>query len=90
MKAAPETEGYKADPPQTFRSNWSHCSRHVIKNGLRVLILLEGRDASGKDRAVNRMTAHLSPRDTRVVALGSLPTTTQQLVLQALRGQPAR
>lgn len=44
--------------------------RHFIKNGERILILLEGRDAAGKDGSIKRIVAHLSPRDTRVVALG--------------------
>lgn len=43
---------------------------HVIKHGHKVLILFEGRDASGKDGAIKRITQHLSPRETRVVALG--------------------
>jgi polyphosphate kinase 2 len=44
--------------------------RHVIRHGIQVLILLEGRDAAGKDGCIKRMTEFLSPRDTRVVALG--------------------
>ncbi len=44
--------------------------RHLIRNNLRILILFEGRDASGKDGVVKRITEYLSPRDTRVVALG--------------------
>jgi polyphosphate kinase 2 len=44
--------------------------RHVIKHGHKVLVILEGRDASGKDGTIKRIVQHLSPRDTRVVALG--------------------
>ncbi|MEP7299262.1 MAG: polyphosphate kinase 2 [Burkholderiales bacterium] len=44
--------------------------RHVIGHGDRILVLLEGRDSSGKDGSIKRIVAHLSPRDTRVVALG--------------------
>lgn len=44
--------------------------RHFIKCDNRILILLEGRDASGKDGVIKRIVEHLSPRDTRVVALG--------------------
>jgi polyphosphate kinase 2 len=43
---------------------------HIIKCDLRVLILFEGRDASGKDGMIKAITEHLSPRETRVVALG--------------------
>ena len=41
----------------------------IISSGLRLLVILEGRDAAGKDGTVKRITRHLSPRETRVVAL---------------------
>jgi polyphosphate kinase 2 len=44
--------------------------RHVIRHGQQLLILLEGRDAAGKDGSIKRLVEYLSPRDTRVVALG--------------------
>jgi polyphosphate kinase 2 len=44
--------------------------RHIIKHGHKVLVIFEGRDASGKDGAIKRIVEHLSPRETRVVALG--------------------
>ncbi|HUN52863.1 MAG TPA: hypothetical protein VMU42_17190, partial [Candidatus Sulfotelmatobacter sp.] len=44
--------------------------RHIIAGGDRILVLLEGRDAAGKDGTIKRITQHLSPRETRVVALG--------------------
>ncbi len=44
--------------------------KHVIKNGLKVLVILEGRDAAGKDGTIKRIVQHMSPRETRVVALG--------------------
>lgn len=44
--------------------------RHFIRQGDRILVLLEGRDSAGKDGSIKRIVAHLSPRDTRVVALG--------------------
>lgn len=44
--------------------------RHVIKTGQKLLVILEGRDAAGKDGAIKRIVQHLSPRDARVVALG--------------------
>ena len=43
---------------------------HVIRRGRRVLVLFEGRDAAGKDGVIKRIVKHLSPRETRVVALG--------------------
>ena len=44
--------------------------RHLIKHDEKVLILFEGRDAAGKDGTIKRIVAYLSPRETRVVALG--------------------
>jgi polyphosphate kinase len=44
--------------------------KHVIKHGHRALVIFEGRDASGKDGVIKRIVQHLSPRETRVVALG--------------------
>ena len=44
--------------------------RHFIACKDKILVLLEGRDAAGKDGAIKRIVEHLSPRDTRVVALG--------------------
>jgi len=46
------------------------CQRHIIESGQRVLIIFEGRDAAGKDGTIKRITEHLSPRETRVIALG--------------------
>jgi polyphosphate kinase 2 len=44
--------------------------KHVIKHKHKVLVIFEGRDASGKDGTIKRIVEHLSPRETRVVALG--------------------
>ena len=44
--------------------------RQIIADGERVLVIVEGRDAAGKDGAIKHMVEHLSPRETRVVALG--------------------
>jgi polyphosphate kinase len=44
--------------------------RHFINCDDRILIIFEGRDASGKDGTIKRIVQHLSPRETRVVALG--------------------
>jgi polyphosphate kinase 2 len=44
--------------------------RHFIGCGDKILVLLEGRDAAGKDGSIKRIVEYLSPRETRVVALG--------------------
>lgn len=43
--------------------------RHNIEKGRRLLVILEGRDAAGKDGSIKSITENLSPRDTKVVAL---------------------
>lgn len=68
-KAAQEPQGYK-ETLHHLQVELVKLQRHLIKNDLRILVLLEGRDASGKDGVIKRITAHLSPRETRVVALG--------------------
>jgi polyphosphate kinase 2 len=44
--------------------------KHIIKHDHKVLVIFEGRDASGKDGTIKRIVEHLSPRETTVVALG--------------------
>lgn len=43
--------------------------KHIISHNHKFLIIFEGRDSSGKDGVIKRITEHLSPRETRVVAL---------------------
>ena len=47
--------------------------RDVIERGSKIAVVIEGRDGAGKDGTIKRIIEHLSPRDTRVVAL-SKPT----------------
>ena len=42
----------------------------LISKGDQILVILEGRDTAGKDGTIKTITEHLSPRETRVVALG--------------------
>ena len=44
--------------------------RDIIAHDRRLLVIFEGRDAAGKDGVIKRIVQHLSPRETRVVALG--------------------
>ena len=43
--------------------------KHVKNAGMRIVALFEGRDAAGKGGTIKRITEHLNPRGTRVVAL---------------------
>lgn len=44
--------------------------KEIIASDLKLLVIIEGRDAAGKDGTIKKITKHLSPRETRVVALG--------------------
>ena len=44
--------------------------KEVISSDLKLLVILEGRDAAGKDGTIKRIIKHLSPRETKVIALG--------------------
>ena len=62
-------KGYKANLRE-LQIELVKVQRHIIKHGHEVLVIFEGRDASGKDGTIKRIVQHLSPRETRVVALG--------------------
>lgn len=63
-----------------YRSELTRLQAELVKlqewvkvNGLKVVVLFEGRDAAGKGGTINRITECLNPRYCRVVALG-VPT----------------
>ncbi len=51
--------------------NWT------IKNGKKIVIIFEGRDAAGKGGAIRRITSHINPRHFRIVALPK-PTSEEE------------
>ena len=57
------------DELQLLQIELVKLQKEIIQKGLRLLVILEGRDTAGKDGTIKRITEHLSPRDTRVVAL---------------------
>ena len=67
-------------PPKAYKyvEELAHLQFELIKlqewvrlNGLRVVVLFEGRDAAGKGGVIKRITQSLNPRICRVVALGT-------------------
>ena len=62
-------EDYKAQL-RALRIELVKLQRHFMRCGDSILVLLEGRDAAGKDGSIKRIVEDLSPRETRVVALG--------------------
>ena len=83
-----KTTALQTSPPTCNKSDYNHelrrlqielvkLHRHVIAAGHKVLIILEGRDAAGKDGTIKRIAEHLSPREVRVVAPGK-PSNREQ------------
>ncbi|WP_427788879.1 polyphosphate kinase 2 [Brevundimonas diminuta] len=58
-----------ADTLEALQIQMVETQAWAIEQGLKVVIVFEGRDAAGKDGAIKRMTEHMAPRQTRVVAL---------------------
>ena len=69
VNAAISREDYEAQM-RMLQVELVKLQRHFIGCGDRILVLLEGRDAAGKDGSIKRIVEYLSPRETRVVALG--------------------
>ncbi len=68
--AAPQTPLDYSTQLRLLQIELVKLQRHFIGCGDRILVVLEGRDAAGKDGAIKRIVQHLSPRETRVIALG--------------------
>ena len=78
--AAPATDTPHAKAPISARDYQAQLhllqvelvklQRHFIGCGDQILVVVEGRDAAGKDGSIKRIVEYLSPRETRVVALG--------------------
>ncbi|XBQ17270.1 MAG: polyphosphate kinase 2 [Oceanicaulis sp.] len=67
-----EKDSYKAEL-RRLQIGLAAMQRRLIAEKRRLLVIFEGRDASGKDGVIKRIAAHQSPRETRAVALG-VPT----------------
>lgn len=62
---------------RTLQVELLKAQRHIRENGLKLLMLFEGRDAAGKGGTIKRFMEHLNPRAARVVALEK-PTEREQ------------
>ena len=54
---------------QRYQIELLKLQKFVKEKGLKILILMEGRDAAGKGGTIKRLTQHLNPRGCRIVAL---------------------
>ena len=61
-------DGYKAELV-SLQIHLVKYQQWAVEKGEKVVIVFEGRDGAGKDGAIKRITEHLAPRNTRVVAL---------------------
>ena len=52
-----------------LQSDLVRYQQWAMAEGEKVVIIFEGRDGAGKDGAIKRITEHLAPRNTRVIAL---------------------
>ena len=71
--AAPRKLGRKAYDAELARLQVElvKLQEWIKKEGLKVVVLFEGRDAAGKGGTIKRITESLNPRISRVVALGT-------------------
>lgn len=63
-----KTENY-ADALEALQIEMVATQAWAIEQGVKLLVVLEGRDTAGKDGAIKRITEYASPRQTRVIAL---------------------
>lgn len=69
-----KTKNYQTDL-RRLQIGLVRYQRWAIKTGAKALVIFEGRDGAGKDGTIARITAHLAPRNTRVI---SLPKPTER------------
>ena len=62
---------------QELQKQLIQLQQWVVANRKKVVILFEGRDAAGKGGAIRRITAHINPRQYRIVALAK-PTEEEE------------
>jgi polyphosphate kinase 2 len=67
---------YEKEILQPYQVELIKLQNFLEISGKKIIILLEGRDASGKGGIIRRITRYMNPRHYRVVALGK-PTDTQ-------------
>ena len=67
----------KDQPLHPFQVELLKMQRHLEEKQIPMIVLFEGRDASGKGGTIRRFIEHLNPRTARVVALPK-PTEVEQ------------
>ena len=60
---------------RVLQTELCHLQEYVKREGLRIIVVFEGRDAAGKGGVIKRITERVSPRVFRVVALPAPPSS---------------
>ncbi|MCK5295189.1 MAG: polyphosphate kinase 2 [Arcobacteraceae bacterium] len=68
---------YDYEEMKQYQIELIKLQKYLEKSNKKMIILFEGRDASGKGGAIRRMTRYMNSRHYRIVALGK-PTDTQK------------
>jgi polyphosphate kinase 2 (PPK2 family) len=61
---------YRSEELKPYQAELIKMQRHLEKTGKKMVILFDGRDASGKGGTIRRITRYMNEKRYRVVALG--------------------
>ena len=75
---------YKAEELKPYQAELIKMQTHFERTGKKMIILFDGRDASGKGGTIRRVTRYMNEKHYRVVALGK-PNPVQQTELHMKR-----
>ena len=75
---------YETEELKPYQSELIRMQRYLEKSGKKMVILFDGRDASGKGGTIRRITRYMNEKRYRVVALGK-PTEDQKTELHIKR-----
>ena len=75
---------HNAEELKPYQAELIKMQRHLESSGKKVVILFDGRDASGKGGTIRRITRYMNEKRYRVVALGK-PSAHQKTELQIKR-----
>ncbi len=78
------TAYFEAEELKPFQAELIKMQRHLERTGRKVIILFDGRDASGKGGTIRRVTRYMNEKHYRVVALGK-PSEHQRTELHMKR-----
>jgi polyphosphate kinase 2 len=84
LVSAALTKYFEAEELQPYQAEIIKLHQHIERTGKKMIILFDGRDASGKGGTIRRITRYMNEKRYRVVALGK-PTEAQRTELHMKR-----